>query len=143
MARERRIHRTRPLIFISATALLVASCHLGSLDGLDGFDEPFSSELDTISLNGADTVAVGDTIRLSAHGTVTGLIGLLFYDPIRDGRFSVSDPTVAAITPFNPPASDTVSSSSVRVKGLRVGTVEITVSARGKRGTHSVEVTSR
>jgi hypothetical protein len=134
MSRDRVIHRTKPMLLGGAIILLMASC------GIDGLNDAFGSGLDTITLGGPDTVAVGDTIRLGARGTVTGLVGLFFYDPIRDGRFSVSDPTVAAITPFNPPASDTISSSSVRVRGLKVGTVHITVSARGKSGSHSVRV---
>jgi hypothetical protein len=134
MAGEHLLHRTKPLIFAGAITLLLASC------GIGGLNDVLGSGLGSISLRGPDTVAVGDTIRLGSWGTVTGLMGLFFYDPVRDGRFTVSDPTVAAITPFNPPASDTTSSSSVRVKGLKVGTVEITVSARGKSGTHSVHV---
>ncbi len=96
--------------------------------------------LDKISLTGPSTVQVGDTVRLTASGSVTGIIGLLVIDPIRDGSFTVSDATIAAIVPFNPPAGDTTSFASVRVQGLKSGRVEVTVRARGKSDTHPVDV---
>lgn len=97
--------------------------------------------LDKISLTGPSTVQVGDTIRLIASGSVTGIIGLLVIDPIRDGSFTVSDATIAAIVPFNPPAGDTTSFASVRLQGLKSGRVDVTVRARGKSDTHPVDVT--
>jgi len=101
----------------------------------------FETGLDKISLYGPSTVQVGDTVRLSASGSVTGIIGYLLIDRIPDGKFAVSDPTIAAILPFNPPPGDTTSFASVRVEGLKIGRVEVTVRARGKSATHSVEVT--
>ena len=98
--------------------------------------------LGKISLMGPSTVQVGDTIRLTAYGDVTGIIGYLLIDRITDGRFTVSDPAIAAIVPFNPPSGDTTSFASVRVEGLKSGSVQVTVSARGKSATHPVQVTT-
>ena len=117
--------------------MLMAGCNLDLAGAAGG-----PTELDKISLTGPSTVQVGDTIRLTASGSVTGLIGILVLDPIRDGSFSVSDSTIASIVPFNPPPGDTTSFASVRVKGLKVGNVQVTVRARGKSDTHSVAVTS-
>jgi hypothetical protein len=97
--------------------------------------------LDRISLTGPSTVPVGDTIRLTATGSVTGLIGYLLIDRIPDGKFTVSDSTIAAIVPFNPAPGDTTSFASVRVEGVKSGTAQVTVRARGKSDTHAVQVT--
>ena len=123
--------------FLVATVLMMG-CNV-DLTGLAGGP----TELDKISLSGPSTVQVGDTIRLTASGSVTGFVGFLFLDPIRDGKFTVSDSTVAAIVPLIPPPGDTTSFSSVRVEGLKSGSVQVTVRARGKSQTHSVEVTPR
>jgi len=114
-------------------AILTTACNLDLAGGPTG--------LDKISLTGPSTVQVGDTIRLTASGSVTGMIGYLLIDRIRDGSFTVSDATTAAVLPFNPPQGDTASFASVRVEGLKTGTVDVTVRARGKSDTHSIEVT--
>jgi hypothetical protein len=126
---------TVPGVFLLGTAL-ITGCKL-DLTGVAGG----STGLENISLTGPSTVQVGDTIRLSASGSPTGLIGFLLLDPIRDGQFTVSDATIAAIVPLIPPPGDTTSVASVRVQGLKVGSVQVTVSARGKSATHPVEVT--
>src|SRR6266403_5648618 len=123
-------------LFLAGTALL-AACNL-DLTGIAGGP----TGLERISLTGPSTVQVGDTIRLSASGSPSGLIGFLFLDPIRDGKFTVSDATTAAIVPLIPPPGDTTSVASVRVQGLKVGSVQVTVSARGKSATHPVVVTT-
>ncbi len=123
-------------LVLAGTALL-AACNL-DLTGIAG--GPMGVE--RISLTGPSTVQVGDTIRLSASGSPSGLIGFLFLDPIRDGKFTVSDATTAAIVPLIPPPGDTTSVASVRVQGLKVGSVQVTVSARGKSATHPVVVTT-
>jgi len=122
-------------VFLIGT-VLVTGCN-ADLAGVSSLQ----TGLNKISLTGPSTVQVGDTVRLTASGSVTGLIGFLLIDPIRDGKFAVSDPTIAAILPFNPPPGDTTSFASVRVEGLKIGRVEVTVSARGKSESHSVEVT--
>jgi len=103
---------------------------------------PVSDEgrLTKISLYGPSQVQVGDTIRLSAEGSVSGLVGILFYDRILDGRFSASDTTIATILPFIPLPTDSTSVASVLVEGRKVGTVQIKVSARGITETHRVDV---
>jgi hypothetical protein len=123
-------------VLLIGTALL-AGCNL-DVTGVGGGP----TGLENISLTGPSTVQVGDTIRLSASGSPSGLIGFLFLDPIRDGKFTVSDATIAAIVPLIPPPGDTTSVASVRVQGLKIGSVQVTVSARGKSATHPVEVTS-
>ena len=123
-------------VFLIGTAL-ISGCNL-DLTGVAGG----STGLISISLTGPSTVQVGDTIRLSASGSPNGLIGFLVLDPIRDGKFTVSDATIAAIIPLIPPPGDTTSVASVRVQGLKSGSVLVTVSARGKSATHPVEVTT-
>ena len=94
----------------------------------------------SITLDGPSQVQVGDTIRLSAYGKVSGLVGLLFIDRLLDGKFTASDPNLVSIQPFYPPSTDTTSTSSVLVTGRTVGSVEVTVTARGKKGMHPVQV---
>ena len=126
-------HIAGVVALILATAIL-SGCNLTGLD--------FGGGLDKISLDGPSVVQVGDTIRLTASGSVSGLLGLLFLDRVLDARFKVSDPTVATIQPFIPPKTDTTSFSSVLVRGRKVGRVNVTVSARSKSGTHIVDVTA-
>jgi hypothetical protein len=126
----------RPIRVFLVGTVLMTGCNL-DFTGLAGGP----TGLDKISLSGPSTVQVGDTIRLTASGSVTGFVGFLFLDPIRDGKFTVSDSTVAAIVPLIPPPGDTTSFASVRVEGLKSGSVQVTVRARGKSQTHSVEVT--
>lgn len=121
---------------LALATMLMAGCNL-DFTGVAGGP----TGLDKISLTGPSMVQVGDTIRLTASGSVTGLVGFLLIDPIRDGSFTVSDVTIAAIVPFNPPPGDTTSFASVRVEGLKSGRVQVTVSARGKSDTHSIDVT--
>ena len=136
MRRYSRFKWTVSGFFLIATAL-ITGCNL-DLTGIAGGP----TGLERISLTGPSTVQVGDTIRLSASGSPSGLIGFLFLDPIRDGKFTVSDATIAAIVPLIPPPGDTTSVASVRVQGLKVGSVQVTVSARGKSATHPVVVTT-
>ena len=127
-------HHTAKIGLVGLVTILCAACN---------FDlAPVSDEgrLTKISLYGPSQVQVGDTIRLSAEGSVSGLVGILFYDRILDGRFSASDTTIATILPFIPPPGDSTSVASVRVQGRKVGTVQIKVSARGLTETHRVDV---
>ena len=93
-----------------------------------------------ISLGGPSQVQVGDTITLNAMGSVSGLIGIFAYDRILDGKFSVSDPAIASISPVYPPPGDSTSFTGVKVVGRKPGSVVVAVTARQIRGTHSVEV---
>jgi len=120
--------------FLSLLTILSAGCKLDLAPVTD------EGRLTAISLYGPSQVQVGDTVRLSASGSVSGIVGLLAYDRILDSRFTTSDPTIAAILPFTPPPGDTTSFMSVRVEGRKVGTVQITVSARGISETHLVNV---
>lgn len=137
MRRYSQVQSTKfVLLVVLVGTVFVTGCNVDPL-GVSAFE----TGLNKISLTGPSTVQVGDTIRLTASGSVTGLIGFLLVDRIADGKFAVSDPAIAAILPFNPPSSDTTSFASVRVEGLKIGKVEVTVRARGKSETHSVEVT--
>lgn len=118
---------------VLATAIL-GGCNFTGLD--------FGGGLEKISLDGPSVVQVGDTIRLTASGSVSGLLGLLFLDRVLDARFKVSDPTVATIQAFIPPKTDTTSFASVLVRGRKVGRVDVTVSARSRSDTHIVDVTA-
>ena len=135
------IHRYRSIsrraAKIGLLSLLTILCADCKLDLAPLTDE---GRLTAISLYGPSQVQVGDTVRLSAMGSVSGIIGLLAYDRILDGRFTASDTTIATILPFTPPPNDTTSFTSVRVEGRKVGTVQITVSARGISETHLVDV---
>jgi hypothetical protein len=135
------IHRYRSvsrragrLGLLSLITILCAACDFNLGPASD------EGRLTKIGLYGESQVQVGDTIRLSAEGSVSGIVGLLFYDRILDGRFSASDTTIATILPFIPPPSDSTSVASVLVEGRKVGTVQIKVSARGITGTHRVDV---
>ena len=125
-------HAARVGALMLATTFL-AGCNLGVLDLAGG-------NLQKVSLSGPSVVQVGDTIRLTASGSVDGLLGLMFLDRLLDARFTVSDPTVASISPFIPPKGDTTSFASVLVQGRKVGRVNVTVTDGSKSDTHPVDV---
>jgi hypothetical protein len=138
----RKFPRSAALRISRVAIVMLMSGLLGGC-GLSEFTDAFSSNLTGISLGGPSLVQVGDTVRLTAMGSVSGLIGIFGYDRILDGRFTVSDPTIATIVPFTPPPTDTTSFESVLVEGRQVGTVQVTVTARGFSGTHSVNVVAQ
>ena len=138
MIMKHNSHSRSQLARVAAVTLATAflgACDMSSL-GID----IAGGGLEKISLSGPSVVQVGDTIRLTASGSVTGLIGLLFLDRILDARFTVSDPNIATIQAFIPPKGDTTSFASVLVRGEKVGRVDVKVSARSKSDMHPVDV---
>ncbi len=116
-------------------ALLLSACR--------PITNPFADEgrLTRIEINGDSVVQVGNTLRLSTYGRVSGVVGILTYDRVLDAAWSASDPTIVSITPIKPPAGDSTSTASLLVRGVRAGSVQITVSARGVHATAPVRVT--
>lgn len=94
----------------------------------------------SINISGDSIVHVGDTVRLSTFGRVSGIIGLLTYDRVLDAVWTVSDPAVASVTPIKPPPGDSTSTAAVLVKGLRPGSVQVTATARRVRESVGVRV---
>lgn len=93
-----------------------------------------------IEVSAGSAVELGDTLRISAVGRPSGVMGLLAYDRLLDGKWSVSDPTVATITTLLPDAGDSTTTIEALLRGLRPGTVRVTMTARGRRGEASVRV---
>ena len=86
-------------------------------------------------------VHVGDTVRLTAWGQVDGLLGIFNFDPVRDARWSVSDTAIAVLeTPPPPPATDTLWTARILVRGQRQGEVTVSATARGVTGSAIVRV---
>ena len=114
------------------------------LAGCSPITNPFADEgrLTRIEVSGDTLVAVGDTIRLSARGTVGGIIGMLSYDRVLDAAWTVSDAATASYTPVVLTPSDSTSGSTIRLTGLRAGDVQVSASARGVRGAVTVHVTA-
>lgn len=94
----------------------------------------------SIAVRGDPVVEVGDTLRKHATGQVSGVLGIFTYDRVLDAQWSVSDPSVAQLTPVVPPPSDSTSTASAILRGLRPGTVRITARARGVEGHGSLRV---
>jgi hypothetical protein len=89
----------------------------------------------------AGVVEVADTVRLTASGNVSGVLGLLTYDPVLDAQWAVADPTVARLEPLPPPPpEDSFPMARTLVRGLRPGTTRVTATARGKTGEATVRV---
>jgi hypothetical protein len=91
-------------------------------------------------VGGDSAVGVSDTVRLSATGQVGGLIGLLAYDPLRDAKWSSSDPGIATVEAPAPTPDDTLA-SPILVRGIRPGRVVIEATARGITGSKVMVVT--
>lgn len=127
--------RRRRSLGLATLALLSAAC-------VDFTGADFGGgRLISISVTQGESVAVGDTVRLHASGNLDGLIGLLSYDPVRDAKWSVSDPSIAVLESVPPPPpSDTTWTGMVLVRGRRPGDVTVTATARGVRGSAVVSV---
>lgn len=119
---------------------LVAALSLGACGG--NITNPFGNEgqLTTIAISGDSVVQVGDTIHLSARGKVAGVLGPFSYDRVLDAVWTISDPTIASLTPVALLPGDTTSGSAVVLRGLRTGAVQVTATARGVSGGRSVTV---
>jgi hypothetical protein len=117
----------RHIIPLAVTLFLTACVDLTGLDIAGG-------HLTSISVDGG-IVEVGDTVRLSATGSVDGIIGIFSYDRLLDARWAISDPKIAQLQPLPlPPQQDSSTPTQTLVRGLRPGTVTVTASARGLSG---------
>ena len=88
-------------------------------------------------------VEVGDTIRLEASGSVSGLIGIFSYAPVLDAEWSVSDPLVARLMTLPPPPpEDSFPRARILVQGVRPGKVTVSAQSHGIRGSADVRVVS-
>ena len=120
---------------------VITSCN--ALD-ISGFTEAFSSDLTSIGVTSGGIVEVGDTIRLNASGSVSGLIGIFSYAPILDAEWSVSDPLIARLELLPPPPpEDSFPQARVLVRGLKPGKVTVSAQSQGIRGSAEVRVIQR
>jgi hypothetical protein len=87
-----------------------------------------------ISMTSDAVVEVGDTVRLAASGNVSGIIGMLAYDPLPDAEWAVSDTTVARVERILAGPEDSIPYARARLTGVRPGVVQVAVTARGVRG---------
>lgn len=116
---------TRPAL--AAIAVLATGCHYDSLGtSLD----IAGGGLTGISVTGDSVVTVGGTAHLEAIGSVGGVLGMFFYDPLNDAQWSTGNAGVATVTPDQPVAGD-IQAARATVGGISEGTTFITVSARG------------
>ncbi len=118
-----------------AIALVLTAC--ADLTGLDFV----GGHLTSISVEHGAVVEVGDTVRLSATGSVDGIIGIFSYDRLLDASWAISDPTIAQLQPLPlPPPQDSSTPTRTLVRGRRPGTVTVTATARGLSGGAPVRV---
>lgn len=98
---------------------------------------PLATRLDHIDGNGVrPTLPVGDSVQLNAIGMLTGgLLGLFYYDRLPDAVWTVSDTSMAQLTPVIPGPTDTTAVTSAWGRGKRAGTANVTVSARNVSST--------
>jgi len=129
---NRRCVRALPFVLV----VWLCGCDLSALTALS---DMFAGGLTGIGISGDTLVAVGDTVRLKAAGSVGGLVGLLSYDPVLDARWSSSDPTIAVVQ-HAPPSSEDTLYSMVVVRGVRPGTAIIQATARHQTGTFILHV---
>jgi hypothetical protein len=118
----------RCIIPLAVPLFLTACVDLTGLDIAGG-------HLTSISVEHGAIVEVGDTVRLSATGSVDGIIGIFSYDRLLDASWAISDPKIAQLQPLPlPPHQDSSTPTQTLVRGLRPGTVTVTASARGLSG---------
>ena len=134
-----RIYRLRYLVGLSATLGLTACTDLTGLDFAGGRLQSI-----TVRASGPAVVEVGDTIRLTATGTVDGLLGLFNYAPILDAIWATSDPSVARLEALPPPpVDDPAPSARTLVRGVAPGTARVSASSSGVMGEVTVRVIPR
>ena len=120
-----QIRHAAPLIALCLTACKLDLTGLdlmgGQLTGISvRVDGPFGS-----------LPQVGDIVTLSAFGHIDGLASLLWYDPVNDARWTVSDTTIARIETV-PELAQESTGSTCRLYALKPGTVQVRAAARGK-----------
>ena len=124
-------------------ATMSATTACNALD-LSGLSDAFSSRLTAIGVTSGGIVEVGDTIRLEASGSVSGLIGIFSYAPVLDAEWSVSNPLVAKLIPLPPPPpEDSFPRARVLVRGLQPGKDTVFAQSHGIRGSAEVRVIQR
>jgi len=131
-------------LWLAAVVMCPATMTSCKVLDLSDLNEAFSSNLKSISVSSGGIVEVGDTIRLDASGSVTGLIGIFSYAPILDAEWSISDPLIArliAVPP--PPPEDSFPRAQVLVRGLQPGNVTVFAELHGIRGSAQVRVIQR
>lgn len=116
----------------------LAACGAGDIGDIAGVLGV--GPLTSITVSGDTVVAVGDTIRLSARGQHSGVLGMFVYDRVLDARWAASDPRGASIVVVLPPPGDTTSTSAAIVTGRRAGAVQISATARGVQGAMGIHV---
>jgi hypothetical protein len=108
---------------------------------MSGLSEVYSSDLSSIGVTSGGIVEVGDTVRLDASGSVSGLIGIFSYAPILDAVWSVSDPSIARLELLPPPPpEDSYPHARVLVHGLQPGKVTVSAQSHGIHGSAEVRV---
>jgi hypothetical protein len=122
----RRLPAPVALLLVAATA---TACNLGEIFP--------PSRLAYIEVEGDTVVTVGDTIRLTARGTLDLIVSTP--DPLWDASWSSTDRRIASVILMPRVHSDSLA-SPVLVKGVQPGRVAIAVSARGVSATHVVSV---
>ena len=125
------------LSILAACVFLTTGCNIdfatgSSLDIAGG-------GLTGVGVDGDSVVAVGDTIRLWASGSVGGLVGMFSYDPLDDAVWATGRRVIATVT-RRESGPDEVRLARAVVRGMHAGTTTIYVSARGFTATRRVRV---
>lgn len=125
---------------LALLALVIAPLACGDLTGLG---DVFGGRLASVTVH-ADQGTVfeaGDTLRLTATGSVDGLQGLWNYAPILDAVWATSDPTVARLEALPPPPpQDSFPQARTLVRGVRPGSARVSASSGGITGEVTVRV---
>lgn len=134
------MRRVRRRALVAASALMISGCL--DFTGLNEVTDTVGGGdgLVSITIYGDSVIAVGDSMRVTAGGTPSGVLGMFTYDRLLDAVWAPSDPRVASVEARLPPRGDSLSTTAALVRGLRPGTVQITAAARGKAGHLTVHV---
>lgn len=104
---------------------MLTSCTVPTVD--------FGGKLIAVTVSSA-IVEVGDTVRVTAQGQLDGLLGLLYFDPVRDAKWAVAD-GIATLEPIPPPPpTDTTWTARTWVRGKQPGRTFVRARARGITG---------
>lgn len=135
--------RCAQMRYLPRLVALAAALTVSTIGCRGSITNPYGDQgrLTSIEVGGpTTTVQVGDTIRLTAIGRVSGVVGVFAVDRLADALWTVSDASLAQLTPIPAAPNNDTSYAQAFVKGIAPGTVLVTVSARGLSSSISLSV---
>jgi hypothetical protein len=133
-----RMQRGRRSACLAVTLIISATACRGSITNPYG-DEGRLTSIDVSAP--VTTFQVGDTVRLTAIGHVSGVLGVIAIDRLTGATWTASDASLVQLTVIPAAPGNDTSYAQAIVRGTAPGTTLVTVSAREVSASVSLHVT--